>query len=315
MRSFTFVLKPKPPFRLELTAWALRRRARNVVDRWDGTTYRRVLVIDSTPLEIAVRQTGSINNPELITVVTGPPGPIARTTVSQLLTQMLGLEIDLVPFYAMASRDRRLAPLVDEFRGLKPPRFPSVFEALVNAVACQQLSLTVGIELLNRMARECAPATISSEASQTAFPTPENLAHLNAHRLRHLGFSYGKARSLLELSRGILKGDVRLDGLDLMDNHGAVKRLMELHGVGRWTAEYSLLRGLGRIDVFPGDDVGARNRLARWLGHEGPLDYPGVRRAVQRWRPYAGLVYFHLLLVGLTQSGEMPLTGPSRLSA
>ncbi len=215
----------------------------------------------------------------------------------------------------MARRDRRLAPLVEEFRGLKPPRFPSVFEALVNAVACQQLSLTVGIELLNRMARECARAIIPSEASQPAFPTPENLAHLNAHRLRHLGFSYGKAKSLLELSRGILKGNVHLEGLDHIDNNGAVRRLMDLHGVGRWTAEYALLRALGRIDVFPGDDVGARNRLARWLGHKDPLDYPGVCRAVQRWRPYAGLVYFHLLIAGLKESGEMLLTGPARLSA
>lgn len=315
MGSFTFVLKPKPPFRLDLTAWALRRRARNVVDQWDGTTYRRVLVIDNTPLEIAVRQTGSKDNPELITAVTGASGPIARTRVPQLLKQMLGLEIDLVPFYVLARHDRRLAPLVEEFRGLKPPRFPSVFEALVNAVACQQLSLTVGIELLNRMARECAPVIPSGEASQPSFPTPENMAHLNAHRLRHLGFSYGKARSLLELSRGILKGKIHLEGLDLIDNNGAVKRLMELHGVGRWTAEYALLRGLGRINVFPGDDVGARNRLARWLGRAGPLDYEGVRRAVRRWRPYAGLVYFHLLLAGLTQSGEMLVSGPARLSA
>lgn len=314
MGSFTFVLNPKPPFRLDLTAWALRRRARNVIDQWDGTTYRRLLVIDNTPLEVAVRQTGSMDNPELTAAVTGASRPIG-TKVPKLLKQMMGLEIDLVPFYARARHDRRLAPLVEEFRGLKPPRFPSVFEALVNAVACQQLSLTVGIELLNRMARECAPAIISGEASQPAFPTPENLAHLNAHRLRHLGFSYGKARSLLELSRGILKGKVHLDGLDLIDNNGAVKRLMELHGVGRWTAEYALLRGLGRIDVFPGDDVGARNRLARWLGRKGPLDYEGVRRAVQSWRPYAGLVYFHLLLAGLTQSGEMLLTGPARLSA
>lgn len=312
---FTFVLKPKPPFRLDLTAWALRRRARNVVDQWDGTTYRRVLVIDNTPLEIAVRQTGSIDNSELTTAVAGASGPITRTKVRQLVTQMLGLEIDLVPFYEMARHDRRLAPLAEQFRGLKPPRFPSVFEALVNAVACQQLSLTVGIELLSRMARECAPVIICGDARQPAFPTPENLAHLNAHRLRHLGFSYGKARSLLTLSRGILKGKVHLDGLDLIDNNGAVKRLMELHGVGRWTAEYALLRGLGRIDVFPGDDVGARNRLARWLGRKGPLDYEGVRRAVQSWRPYAGLVYFHLLLAGLTQSGEMLLTGPARLSA
>lgn len=313
--SYTFVLKPKPPFRLDLTAWALRRRARNVVDQWDGTTYRRVLVIDSTPLQIAVRQTGSMDNPDLSTTVTGACDSMARTRVSQLLTQMLGLKIDLVPFYVLARHDRRLGPLVEEFRGLKPPCFPSVFEGLVNAVACQQLSLTVGIELLNRVALECAPT--SRDTSQPAFPGPEHLVRLRANRLRHLGFSYSKARSLLQLSRGILAGKINLKNLELPDNQSAVRQLTELRGVGRWTAEYVLLRGLGRIDVFPGDDVGARNRLALWLGREGPLDYERVRRAVQRWHPYAGLVYFYLLLAGLTKSGEMLLAGPAptRLSA
>jgi DNA-3-methyladenine glycosylase II len=173
----------------------------------------------------------------------------------------------------MARRDRRVAPLVEEFRGLKPPRFPSVFEGLVNAVACQQLSLAVRIELLNRVARECAPAITSSHGSQPAFPGPENLVRLNAHRLRHLGFSYSKARSLLQLSRGILANTINLENLNLFDRNRAVKQLMELRGVGRRTAEYLLLRGLGRIDVFPGDDVGARKRLALWLRREGPLDY------------------------------------------
>ena len=81
--------------------------------------------------------------------------------------------------------------------------------------------------------------------------------------------------------------------------------LLELRGVGRWTSEYVLLRGLGRLHVFPGDDVGAQKRLARWLGRSRRLDYADVRRAVKQWQPYAGLVYFHLLLDGLSQAGTL----------
>jgi DNA-3-methyladenine glycosylase II len=55
---------------------------------------------------------------------------------------MFGLRTDLSAFYSLAARDNRLAPLSQRFRGLKPPCFPSVFEGLVNAIACQQLSLT-----------------------------------------------------------------------------------------------------------------------------------------------------------------------------
>jgi DNA-3-methyladenine glycosylase II len=46
-------------------------------------------------------------------------------------------------------------------------------------------------------------------------------------------------------------------------------RLRALRGAGRWTAEYVLLRGFGRLHAFPGDDVGARNNLQRWLGLPG----------------------------------------------
>jgi len=81
-----------------------------------------------------------------------------------------------------------------------------------------------------------------------------------------------------------------------LENREAVERLEQLRGVGRWTAEYVLLRGLGRTDVFPGDDVGARNNLGSWLDLRDPLDYNSVNQVLAKWRPYAGLLYFHLLL-------------------
>ena len=56
------------------------------------------------------------------------------------------------------------------------------------------------------------------------------------------------------------------------------------------------------MHVFPGDDVGARNKLKRVLAIETPLGYEDVCRLVSRWHPFAGVVYFHLLLDSLTRS-------------
>jgi DNA-3-methyladenine glycosylase II len=84
-----------------------------------------------------------------------------------------------------------------------------------------------------------------------------------------------------------------------LENRQAAERLLQLRGVGRWTAEYVLLRSLGRTDVFPGDDVGARNNLTKWLDLKVALDYNAVNQALAKWRPYAGLLYFHLLLDNL----------------
>ncbi len=91
-----------------------------------------------------------------------------------------------------------------------------------------------------------------------------------------------------------------------MPDREAVERLEQLRGVGRWTAEYVLLRGLGRWHLFPGDDVGARNNLSRWLKLRKPLDYPRVKRVLARWEGYGGLIYFHLLLDRLTAAHLLP---------
>ncbi len=62
-------------------------------------------------------------------------------------------------------------------------------------------------------------------------------------------------------------------------------------------------QGLGRLHVFPGDDVGARNKLQRFFSIDAPLDYDAIARLAARWQPYAGMVYFHLLLDSLAESG------------
>ena len=218
---------------------------------------------------------------------------------------MFGLHVDLAPFYLMASRDAKLLTLVEKFRGVKPPRFPTIFETLANAFACQQLSLTVGLELLSRLARACGLSLEQDGEIKYAFPRPEDVLRLTPDAIRKLGFSGNKACAFLELAENIVSGRINLESLEKMDNEAVVASLLELRGIGRWTAEYVLLRGLQPLNVFPGDDVGARNRLAKWQHRKEPLDYAAVARLTRRWQPYAGIVYFHMLLEGLSEAGEL----------
>jgi DNA-3-methyladenine glycosylase II len=115
------------------------------------------------------------------------------------------------------------------------------------------------------------------------------------------------------MGRAALSRNPDMDDLATLDDDAVVARLRGLWGVGRWSAEYVLLRGLGRIHVFPGDDVGARNNLQRWLDLPSALDYEGVRRIVAAWHPYAGLVYLHLLLDRLAARGY--LSAPDGMAA
>jgi DNA-3-methyladenine glycosylase II len=301
-----FQLKPRPPFRLDLTTWVLRRRPHNLVDRWDGQIYRRVLMVQDQPVEVAVRQTGPIESPLLSVEARHADSQRELTTMlSPLLTRMLGLNADLAPFYRLAAADDRLRPLVQRFRGFKPPCYPSVFEALVNAIACQQLSLDLGIHLLNRLAAGYGRVFPGTAEPHQAFPRPSDLADLSPQAFRALGFSRSKGNAIIGLAQGLVSGSLDLEILANLEEPEAVTRLLALNGVGRWSAEYVLLRGLGHWSVFPGDDVGARRHLSTWLHPAELLDYEKVQRLLARWHPYGGLIYFHFLLSGLAEKGHI----------
>ena len=310
-----FTLKVVPPFRLDLTVWALRRQAENKMDRWDGKTFCRGLVLNGKPVEIAVIQIGSMVAPRLqVTVIGVPFGHDVMAGVTETLNRVLGLQADLKDFYRYAAKDDRLSVLARRFRGVKPPQFPSLFEALVNGIACQQFSLASGIQMLNRISEKFGTPLIGIGIRAHTFPRPEDLAALKPEPLRNLGFSRQKALAIIELSRAIVAGNLDRDGFLSLDDLSAVGQLCRLNGVGRWTAEYVLLRGLGRLHIFPGDDVGARNTVQKWLGLRKPLDYDGVRRLGAKWEPYAGLIYFHMLLYRLNENGTLNKVGPGQLA-
>jgi DNA-3-methyladenine glycosylase II len=301
----TAVLPVTRPFRLDLTVWALRRRAKNAVDRWDDGRYSRVITADGGPVRLTVRQATTGSEPALTVNLESATRVSARATqqAGLLVRQMFGLAVGLQPFYELARDDAVIGPLVERFCGVRPPRFPTVFEGLVNAIACQQVTLDLGIVLLNRLAERFGADLATRGAVQYAFPAPADLAAAPGEAIRQLGFSRQKTRAIQELSTQIVDSTVDLARLEGLTNAEAVASLSRLRGIGRWSAEYVLLRGLGRLDTFPGDDVGAQNNLQRLFHLAGKPTYDQIRQLTSPWHPYAGLVYFHLLLDKLRAKG------------
>ena len=298
-------LSTASPFRLDLTSWALRRREKNAVDRWDGSRYTRVIAVDSSPVRLTVTQETTGAEPVLIVSLHPGAGDQLREDTGLLVQKILGLTVDLQPFYVLARDNELLRPLVEQFSGVRPPRFPSVFEALVNSIACQQVTLDLGILLLNRLSERFGPAVNDHGTVQHGFPGPADLAEATEEALRQLGFSHQKARAIRELAADVVADRLDLASLDSMTNREAVDYLSTIRGIGRWSAEYVLLRGLGRLDTFPGDDVGAQNNLQRLFHLVDKPNYERIRDLTSPWHPYEGLVYFHLLLEKLQTKGVL----------
>ena len=300
-----FRLKPIAPFRLDLTVWAIRRRPHNTIDLFDGETYRRVLVIDGKPTAVSVRQIAPPNHPEIEVTARGQGASEAsKSTIAAALTRILGLDIDLSKFYWLAREDAKLGPLANRLMGMKPVRFPTNFEAFTNAVACQLVSLTAGLHVVNRISQKYGRACEADGIEMHACAEDEDIARAEVEDLRALGLSRNKARYLIGLAT--LAGDSEsrdFTAIESLDDVAAAAALSEYSGVGRWTAEYVMLRGFGRLNFFPGGDVGGRNGLREWLGIRREIDFDAVDKLMRRWHPWGGFIYFHLIVNALVEKG------------
>jgi DNA-3-methyladenine glycosylase II len=291
--------------------WALRRRGTNIIDQWNGTKYIRILTFNNEPIKIAVRQEGTISEPKIAIALQGKKRAVTPVRIQKdarlLVRKMLGLDRDLTPLYILARKnnDAVLISLGQQFLGVKPPCFPSIFETLINAIACQQVTLDLAILMLNRLSVKFG-LEFEDDVDETllhAFPRPEDLADVSEQEMRKLGFSRQKARAIKELAMAVVDDETKLSNLSEMTNEQIVEYLSSIRGIGRWSAEYALLRGFGRIDTFPGDDIGAQNNLEQLFRLDKKPDYTEVKKLTSRWHPYEGLVYFHLLLNKLHMRG------------
>lgn len=298
MDTIRFSLAAAPPFRLDLTVWVLRRRPANSIDSWDGKTYRRVLLVDGQSVLIEVEQAGPLETPRL-SIVAHADDFTSRTKrqVREAIERNLGLRRNMAEFYSMVSGDSALAPLVNRFIGVRPPRYSTLFESIANGIIGQQLSLYAAINILNRFAAAFGKSMHASDVTVLGFPEAADIAGLTIEELKKPGLTANKAVALSDAAQLIANGDLNIGEFESMDNQAAFDRLTGLRGIGTWTADYILLRGLGRLDVFPRKDSGALKSLRKWMNVD--------ETAFSRWRPYQGLVYFHLLLRGLAEEGRI----------
>lgn len=255
---------------------------------------------------IEVQQLSTTDVPRLsVNINCDYESPQLRKTATVALERLLGIRVDLREFYQFAARKPSLRPLVQRYRGMKPPRYLTVFECLANAISCQQISLAAGIHLLNRFATQFGMPFGRGKTRHYAFPRPQDLSHADKRKLVRIGFSRQKAGALLNLAQAIRENDFHPEALASMSDDDCIRQLCRRPGIGRWSAEYLLLRGLGRLHVFPADDVGARNSLKHWLRISHDIDYAAIARILNRWQPFAGIIYFYLLLDKLAAAGHV----------
>jgi len=302
-------LVTRAPFHLEATVRVLQRRPTNAVDVWREGAYQRVLGTPHGPALVEVTNEGTIDDPSVrFAVLRGDVA--AGAPVAKILRRMLGLDLDPGPVQRRAEAEPRLRATARALRGMRPPRFGDLFEAFANVIPFQQLSLEAGVSIVRRIVEQFGASLEHAGRRFHAFPAAPAIAEARLPKLRACGLSLHKAEALRHAARAIQSGAVTEESLARMTTDDAVRFLIELPGVGRWSAQVILLRGLGRLDVFPSGDTGATRGLGELLRL---APGPALARAVGSFGDQRGYLYFCVLGGALLAKGLIhPAPSPRR---
>ena len=290
------VLGPCPPYDFSMALRYFSRRAGELCDRVEDGRYRRLFALpeglvlaelaaaDDGTLDLALRQPDG----------TAPDLDAAGSTIAATLRRTLGLDETNAAFDAAVADDPALFALARAQAGLRLISTPEPFEAFVWAVTGQQISLHVAFRLKAALVRRFGPSATFGGEPYWAFPATATLAEAEPDELAALGFGRRKAATIVATARAVAEGALDLDALAQLPLEEAAGRLRALHGVGPWTAHYTLLRGLRVADAFPASDMGLRVAVARLYGLPQKASVDEVERAGERWRPCRGFAAFHL---------------------
>jgi len=306
-RSSVHKLAVLAPYRLDLTVSALRRLSSNIVDViTPNGEYARVLGNPRAPVFVHVVQT----RPALLTV-TLDGATRDRTHALAIVRRMLGVDRDVNPFFRAARRLPWLAPLAERMRGVKPPRYPTLWEACVNAIVFQQVSLLAATAIMRRLLIALATPFTRDDITLYQFPSAETFLSAPDRIGRAAGLSANKLATLRRVCEALASGALEEKMLEARSSPDAAAQLTQIKGIGPWTATVILLRGLGRLDVFPMNDTSVARNLALVAG-DMPFDVATTLKSLGAQR---GMLYYHLLLARLDARGDVGRASESTVVA
>jgi len=268
----------------------------DLADSAGGGTFRRLLPVRPAAL-LTVEGSGSPAAAVLHVRLEGPGAhtPAARREATRVLDRALGVSTDVRPFERRFRDDPLLGPAIRRFRGLRVAGAPTVWEALVHAVLAQQINLSFAGSIRHALVEAFGRRARIGGTTYFDFPRPEAIGAAGARGLAGFRLSRGKRDTLLRLARAFAGGRLREEDLDRLSDEEVVERLTRIRGVGRWTAEVAMLRGMGRPDAFPAGDLSIVKYLAvGLLGRDAPATEREMRELSETWRPYRSLALVYM---------------------
>ncbi len=288
MDRTTTHIKPHPPFDFGLTAsYGTYFQGRYGTDSMEDGAHRRLLGLGDKLVLASVRSVGTTAAPELALELQGDRlTPDDAERASNMVAWLLGTDQDLAPFYALAGTDPVMSKVVERYFGLHLPHTGTIFEALVLGVLGQQIATNVARIIRTLIIESFGPKAEFDGETYYAFPRPEAIWASSPEVLRTMKLTQRKSEYVHGIAGAALDRAVGLEALVKRPDDEIVERLTALRGVGQWTAQWALIRAVGRSDALPLGDLALR-RVVSWLFFDGAeVTDAQVEELARRWSPY-----------------------------
>jgi len=275
--EYEFRLSFRPPFQWPAFLDYLAKRAIPGVESVDADSYRRTIVFNGCSGSLCVALEAS--HPALrVRISLADPRWLFQ--IIEKVRHLFDLTADPREISAHLSRDSLLAERVKKHSGLRIPGSWDGFELAVRAILGQQISVAGASTLAGRMVERFGIKICDTGPLTHLFPKSQQLAEAN---LEQIGLPKARAETVRTLARNVADGRLNFDAVQNTEEFRM--RLLEIPGIGDWSAQYIAMRALNDTDAFPAGDLG----LMRAMSLRNARDLTHCAEAWRPWRAYAAM--------------------------
>jgi DNA-3-methyladenine glycosylase II len=291
-------IKPGSPFDFHLSAMIFSDSDKQI-RRYENGRYWQVVRVNNKLILVTITSSGTEGNPEIIVELKSnePISTKDKNLLEEIISSLFNLKFDLTTFYDEVKTDKVMSTLTHRFRGLRSPTTPTVFEALVDSIIEQQISLTVAHGLERNVIKTFGDTLTINGKVYYASPTPQNLAAATVEQLRNCGLSSRKAEYIRGIAKSITEGRLNLEKYKTYENaEEIIKELCKVRGIGVWTAELTMLRGMNKLEAIPADDLGLRRHISHYYCNDRKISGVEARGIAENWGKWKGLAGYYLII-------------------
>jgi DNA-3-methyladenine glycosylase II len=220
-----------------------------------------------------------------------------RKLARECVISIFNLNFDLEQFYESIKNDEIMSSVAHRLRGLKSPTTQTVFESLVDSIVEQQISLKAAHSIQMKIIKNFGDNLKIGNRTYYAYPEPQKLALATIDQLKKCGLSLKKSEYIRDISKSITEGKLDLEKFKNYENTDKIiEELCKIRGVGIWTAELTMIRGMHKLEAFPADDLGLRRVVSHYYCNDEEITGMKARRIAENWGKWKGLAAYYLLI-------------------